>query len=159
MECLDCGYDLRGLPTGPCPECGREFDLHVRSTYGPPEAEELSRLMLIVAKCSAIGPLVSVALFHVARVVAWIELGHWPLPMRDDPKYIGPATDVACTIAGLGCYLMPLSMLAVLGLVSTLASGRVRGGRRMLLIIFGGWIGAILLFWCASENTIEWFMD
>ncbi|MCC6360674.1 MAG: hypothetical protein IT450_18195 [Phycisphaerales bacterium] len=25
VECLGCGYALRGLPDGRCPECGREF--------------------------------------------------------------------------------------------------------------------------------------
>jgi hypothetical protein len=36
MVCLDCGYDLRSLATGPCPECGRAFDpADVRSFAGP----------------------------------------------------------------------------------------------------------------------------
>ena len=25
VQCLNCGYDLRGLPDGRCPECGTEF--------------------------------------------------------------------------------------------------------------------------------------
>lgn len=23
-HCIECGYDLRATPAGPCPECGRE---------------------------------------------------------------------------------------------------------------------------------------
>lgn len=26
--CLECGYDLAGLPQARCPECGTEFDVH-----------------------------------------------------------------------------------------------------------------------------------
>ena len=33
MHCLDCGYDLRGLPKNRCPECGREFDPEDCRTY------------------------------------------------------------------------------------------------------------------------------
>src|SRR5690606_29210383 len=27
LVCKDCGYDLRGLPDGACPECGRRFSV------------------------------------------------------------------------------------------------------------------------------------
>ncbi len=33
--CLECGYLLRGLPSGRCPECGRSFDPTDPGTYGP----------------------------------------------------------------------------------------------------------------------------
>jgi len=33
MRCLNCGYDLRGLPKNRCPECGRAFDPSDRSTF------------------------------------------------------------------------------------------------------------------------------
>lgn len=36
MTCPACGYDLRTLSSGPCPECGREFDPADPRTYiGP----------------------------------------------------------------------------------------------------------------------------
>ncbi|XAL98048.1 hypothetical protein OT109_10610 [Phycisphaeraceae bacterium D3-23] len=31
--CRDCGYALRGIPSGECPECGREFNWNKRTTY------------------------------------------------------------------------------------------------------------------------------
>lgn len=33
-HCLDCGYDLRGLETARCPECGRDFDPRNPTTFG-----------------------------------------------------------------------------------------------------------------------------
>ena len=33
MSCLDCGYDLRGLPENRCPECGRAFDPSNSATF------------------------------------------------------------------------------------------------------------------------------
>lgn len=33
--CLGCGYNLRGLETPRCPECGRAFDPADPLTYGP----------------------------------------------------------------------------------------------------------------------------
>lgn len=35
--CLQCGYDLRGLSSERCPECGRPFDASVPETFGPQE--------------------------------------------------------------------------------------------------------------------------
>jgi hypothetical protein len=32
--CLGCGYRLRGLSVGRCPECGREFDPGASTTFG-----------------------------------------------------------------------------------------------------------------------------
>src|ERR1700742_3978798 len=33
--CQKCGYDLRGLESRKCPECGQDFDPADRSTVGP----------------------------------------------------------------------------------------------------------------------------
>lgn len=33
QQCLDCGYDLRGLPEPRCPECGRGFNPDDPATY------------------------------------------------------------------------------------------------------------------------------
>ena len=33
MRCLDCGYDLHGLPESRCPECGRAFDPDDSTTF------------------------------------------------------------------------------------------------------------------------------
>jgi hypothetical protein len=33
MRCLNCGYDLHGLPESRCPECGRAFDPNNAGTF------------------------------------------------------------------------------------------------------------------------------
>lgn len=44
--CLNCFYDLRGLPTGRCPECGRAFDPDDPRTYSlTPSPERLHKLL------------------------------------------------------------------------------------------------------------------
>jgi hypothetical protein len=35
MYCLDCQYQLNGLPGRQCPECGRNFSASVRSSFSP----------------------------------------------------------------------------------------------------------------------------
>ena len=36
--CLDCNYELQGLPVARCPECGRVFDPEDASTFNPGRA-------------------------------------------------------------------------------------------------------------------------
>ncbi len=41
--CLDCGYNLRGLERGKCPECGRWFDVEERWSWAAQEPVSAGR--------------------------------------------------------------------------------------------------------------------
>ena len=58
LRCPHCDYDLRGLPTNRCPECGREFDVE--------ELKEATRSTDLISTSG----LVALTLF--APVIVWI---------------------------------------------------------------------------------------
>jgi hypothetical protein len=64
--CKRCGYSLRGLEGGKCPECGREFDLSDRRSFArrPPRPWVLkwTRRVLLLVLCLSLG---------VASVPGW----------------------------------------------------------------------------------------
>jgi len=57
--CKRCGYSLRGLEGGKCPECGREFDLSDRRSFArrPPRPWVLkwTRRVLLLVLCLVLG--------------------------------------------------------------------------------------------------------
>jgi hypothetical protein len=76
MRCPDCGYDLRGLPSGQCPECGRAFDPSDPASYlGRP----LSGRTLLVEAVVAIVLLLGVLLLGwlADRGLPVIESFYW----------------------------------------------------------------------------------
>lgn len=102
MNCLDCEYDLRGLPKGVCPECGRAFDpLDVATFANPrrgwPFEDPRALSTLLVTTC--VPPLLHILVGYAALIAARATLGRWPERFgRDDPKDIGWAVSglMAC---------------------------------------------------------------
>src|SRR5262245_52788825 len=93
MFCRACGYELRGLGAGACPECGRGFDpADTASFLGDEELKRQRRRRAWIGWAATIGaswPLVLFAWLHLMLVVARLVLGRWPHRTgRDDPKFI-----------------------------------------------------------------------
>lgn len=160
MECLGCGYDLRGLGETRCPECGRAFDPRVRATYGPGDSARRDRRLVRWGVVAAIWPLVAVGLVHLARVGARLTLGRWPRPSIDDPKTIGPAVDALHFGAALALMLCDAALLAgtVLVLIA-LVNRRWRAGLIMIGLAAAGWTAALGLGRLDPGGAIEWFLD
>jgi len=113
--CLSCGYTLDGLQVHRCPECGRAFDPFNSRTFGPiarrtlseTEVRWLGRLywMLAAIALGVFAPYLNYAL-------AWVVLGHQPIPSADDPKFIRGIGWVRDLCMGWMILAVPVAVLA-----------------------------------------------
>lgn len=81
VECLGCGYELRGLPDGRCPECGREFargELLV-SVYYFGESRRKRWIAILGAVCFWVALLV-LGLYVLSLLIALVFLVFDPTP-------------------------------------------------------------------------------
>lgn len=74
MYCLDCGYDVRGLPENRCPECGRAFDPDDSTTFLCSQVD--GRRYLTWALLGLFGMVVPIPM---ARLLASVLLPGWVL--------------------------------------------------------------------------------
>ena len=86
MDCLGCGYQLSGLNTQICPECGRRFSAADESTHELARASV--RLLEKTTKWCVALAMLPWCIALVCAIIAWLILGHWPQPTIDDPKSI-----------------------------------------------------------------------
>lgn len=84
-SCIGCGYALRGLSSGRCPECGREFDPNNPATFhqGQP-ISRLSRLVLRPISVIWVG-LALIGMCLTLLATRWPTTWRWP--MTDLPLY------------------------------------------------------------------------
>ncbi len=120
MHCLNCGYNLRGLPENRCPECGQPFNPDDSETYRsrPRSGSVLLWLSLL-----------SVALFALPLAAAGLA----------DAKVIR----IPFFLSGLGSAMMVCGL--VLALVTTSRSVRVLRQPRGLLARRRAAIAALLI--------------
>jgi hypothetical protein len=170
MFCQGCGYNLFGLTSPQCPECGRPFDPNDASTfYG--NAHPPKRWPVKLGIILALYPILAVLSLYIAWIAGRIELGHWPRPMIDDPKYIGGSVDVFYMIAAILVYLLLFPVLLVNG-AFILVGIEYKGIRWVfkkeppslwswLLLIMTGitWTGCFLVLRWDPLRVFEWFMD
>jgi Sec-independent protein secretion pathway component TatC len=163
MYCKRCDYNLATLQHGPCPECGGPFDPAVSSSYSRLSNAALAsrdkRLwrVLIVCNIIVVSPLVFASL---AACVARIELGRWPVSMRDDPKslrLVGPFDELFWASS-------LIALFAIIALLVTAATAIFIGlhHRRTRWIAAGcaGLIGPVLFFvGVLFSRHVEWMLD
>jgi len=133
---LSCQYDLRGLKSGVCPECGRGFDPADQRTFDSDEFRELkARVCGRVALGLASMPLVMAAVLQAARVVWRIQHGRWPVAYEDDP--------------GGEWWAWPFVILMPLGIAGTVVAIPVVTGCVAYVVALTGKRGLWLWLWCA----------
>lgn len=163
MFCRRCGYDLTGLPSHRCPECGRAFDPSNRRTI----AESARRIPKWLDWLAWITPLyapVALSSIYVTWIVCRVSLGYWPKPMVDDPKYIGSAVDACYFLAIILLCAAPSFLIFHVGVIAiyTYAAIRARREDRLglaLMLGLAAWSGTILLFVADPLRVAEWFAD
>jgi hypothetical protein len=159
MRCLQCEYDLRGLPAGSCPECGSAFDPRDPSSFwsaNSPGARLAKSIPPLVVITSAMVPVLHVLAGHLALVVARLSLGHWPdRNGKDDPKYINFAVDFLHSIWMLLTVLLLPAMLAWLVCVAaTMFPRDAHEETSMLFILRKPIVLLTLLAWLAAAPII-----
>lgn len=70
--CISCDYDLRSLPAGVCPECGRDFNPDVPATYATsvedPQPWWPSKIFVICSLAPALSFIAGGLLFRLASI-------------------------------------------------------------------------------------------
>ena len=114
MFCSGCRYNLNGQSGTTCPECGTAFDPHKPETYlkhpgavQPSSPRRLGRTGWAAILLAGWG-WAGMAALLAHWLVAWAVIGHAPVPMLDDPKYIG---------GGLMRAAHTLSILMLIGMI------------------------------------------
>ncbi len=155
-HCARCHYDLRDLPAGLCPECGRVFDPADEATYLARVGWLQTRWPVVLSLTATILPLLCWLMMQLTWLLATLCLGHRPRPSMDDPKSIAAiapfylATLMLIPLALAGAMAMPL----IACVHRTWRRAVVLGGVGVALIVIG--IG--LLRWDPFD-VAEWFMD
>ena len=159
-RCLGCGYILDGLPEPRCPECGRGFDPLDSRTYrtGP----HPPRWPIVLAIVGILCPWIVVGAIHATWLVAALELGRFPRPYADDPKSIGPATDVLYS-ATCGLFLVSPSSFLAFG-IGVFGVALDRGRKRPARFVAAVLLCFVLSWLCSfgflrSSRVANWFFD
>lgn len=128
------------------------------------------RLWRRTPELCALYPLLWYGLAHQLAWSASLELGRWPIPSRDDPKFIPGLVPAQHTVLMLLLTLWPV--LALLGLLATLGQaaeralrGRAPGtssplaiGLRALLLL-ATQIGFVVLARTDPGGVVAWLFD
>lgn len=152
--CRGCGYDVRGLPDGACPECGRTFTLVALRMAAEMEADtrrsdwasraRIAAVVFSVALLLSFGQLHPSQIIHAARRAEWIQ----PIDAGSEVVLIAVAW-----IAGLAWMAMAktsgrpshaiLLWLPPLTLRTLLGASLLSGWDRLLVapwLIVGAWL-------------------
>lgn len=115
----------------------------------------------------AIGyPVALVASLYVSWLVAWAALGYRPRPMLDDPKFIGFAVDVACTVAMILLMCAP-GALAIGGIAAIHSAWRrgpttaafVARSAAVLALLAITWVASFAFLRWDPIDVVTWYMD
>lgn len=111
--CRGCGYPLKGLPSGECPECGHEFDWNKRTTYRLGDEPGTLRGMYLLRKKALLRLALVLAPGLVVLLSVWfglIDYGDWGCFLIIlYPFWVLAAT--VCTLA----VISPIGLLGTLG--------------------------------------------
>ena len=126
--------------------------------------ESINRFRFATWLVAYLFPVWFVASFYMTWLIAWIQLGHIPRPMLDDPQSIGGLMDIAYLVPGLMFLLMPV--LTPLGLVASFfcplrKSPSHRFSNRALHVALYVALCAFALVFLREDpgQVVEWWID
>lgn len=157
--CRGFGYNLRGLPSGACPECGREFDPgSLADGRGAAKARIGWRISLSAFLVPACWPLLTAGWIHLMYVVARLRLGSWPQIYVDDPKYISLVQEMHI-VGWLMMMFFPVTL--ILMVVAWVQMFWIR--RRAALVLaplgVGLWVVMLAIALWDPFGAARWFWD
>jgi hypothetical protein len=116
FRCKGCNYRLKGIPSGPCPECGRLFDWNRRTTFRAAD-EQRQAVALLQTQAKRIAVLAAVVLVGLLPALAMA----YGFVAYDGPcccctVLAFPVWLVACVVALLAC-ISPSGWLGTAGCI------------------------------------------
>jgi hypothetical protein len=152
MYCRKCGYSLRTVPPGACPECGRAFAPSDPKTFvdkwAPLRRSALAHTQLLLA----IWPVLFLAVAYGSALDARASLGRWPQWPDDHTRW----RTISPNLISLGnscCTTLPVAALAALIVTGATAFP----ARRQGLLLWWSWRAALALAcWVGTWAMVRW---
>ncbi len=130
----------------------------------PPRRTGATRFWFVGWLLAYLYPVWLLGSFYLTWLIAWIQLGHRPRPMLDDPKSIGGVLDIAYYIPGILLMFMPV--LAPVGLaasfffpVNTRRELRYGWGPALAIVYIVLCVTALLTLRADPGRVVEWWFD
>ena len=148
-----------------CPECGRPFDPAIRSSHLRSTSERFGKFNWMTAILATL-PLLMPLMILVTWGLAWIALGHRPVPSINDPKAID-STLMQSAYIGTILLMVMVPPAFFLTIIMILASGirvlfdryRLRGFLILLAYSITSIALAYILVIDMPYDIGIWFMD
>lgn len=154
MDIYENPYDTADMP----------FLAPVDSQGSIPIYPQTNPVFRVIALIAYLFPVWLLGSLYATWFIAWIQLGHPPRPMLDDPKSIGGFVQVPYIIFGMLLMLFPL--LAPLGLMSSLwipqSENRSNSSTLKLALAFTYVVVGTLAFMMLRYDpgsVVEWWFD
>jgi len=125
------------------------------------------RIADVCALALRVYPFLMAGWLYAGWLVAWIVLGHEPVPYVDDPKGLGLPVMVPLTAHGILMLAAPVALPAGLGFAPYRAAkaARRRGRSKTaavvttLLTVAGAWALTFWLYRSDPQRVVDWWMD
>jgi len=124
-------------------------------------ATRMKRTMKAVAGYILLYPVLLPLTFYLAWAAGRFELGHWPVPSLDDPKYIGGLVDVTYWIVSATLFGFPVCVISI-GFLLLWSFSRVPERKSYAFYSLAGLV--LLLVMVAfmrwdPHRVVEWYFD
>ena len=127
-------------------------------------SQPTSRFQIVIWALAYFYPVWLVSSFYLTWLIAWIQLGHRPRPMLDDPKSIGGLMDIVYYLPGILAIAIPV--LAPIGFLAAffcpLRINRIeRYSLRMSLAFLYVVLCVLALIVLRADigRVVEWWFD
>jgi len=157
-RCLDCDYPLRGLPSGSCPECGRDFNWNRPSSYRRAE-DPVGVRKVFQGRAKRLG--IFIALLTIGQVLV-LGARTGAIPWADwcccCTVFTYPVWILACVIALLAV-VSPSGWLGLpgcllIGCVTGVAIGATAGTWGLVLGLIFGLKGGLIFKYVELNNML-----
>jgi len=129
-----------------------------------PRCRFVTRYRLAIWLLAYLYPVWLLGSFYSTWLIAWIQLGHLPRPMLDDPKSIGGIIDIAYFVTGILVMAMPV--LTPIGLIASffcpISTRRTaRYALKAALAVLYVALCALVLLTLRTDpgRVVEWWFD
>jgi hypothetical protein len=117
-----------------------------------------SRILRWLANATLVYPLVSIGLMYGYWSLAWLEVGHKPIPFEDDLPIGGYGYGFMFVQLIVGRILLPMAICLNLAYAIKVRHSAAQAGIRALTLI-SFWLGWFMWILNDPHAVVEWFVD